>query len=328
MILFVLKIAALTISPFSGAQEAVVDLDGKPEDNLRHSCGFHRVVAVAENAQAFVEELKRTNFDPCCLGPDILRALGTNRKPLRGISMGASTGVKFYFGGREFVIFYEKGKLLRVAAFRYTGYSAGLSLPYGVAVTQDLIVGTCKEIDDYSGWFKNVEVGGNTVSFGMSGHLLDRPNATGFGGVVERLKTHVNAQLTGCNSVGLNTGPSTALLGGSVSFYERASPVITIRGDRTRKLQNLFRRAHGEAELPSVPAAPAQGRPRARTDFQAFHGKTCNYNIPAQAWNNASVTESLRNLSHRFPAPATSRPAARPSGSDISGTSEGTPLAP
>lgn len=285
---------------FAAADEGALDLQGKPEDNLRFNCGFHHAVAKAENPAAFVEELKKTNFDPCCLGPELLNYLSRQRERFQGVTMGASSGLKFYFGGREFVIHYTKNQNLRVAVFRHTGYSLSLAVPYGIVVTKGVLVGDCHKIDDYAGWFKTGEAAGMTVNYGMSGHFLDPPSVGGFAGVIERFRTLVNARPTGCNSAGLNSGLTTALLGVSASFYERVSPVVVIRGDRTRKMQNLFRRAAGQAALPEPPGHGAATPPQPRDNFHQTHGQACHYSIPAQLWDNSRVEEVLRNYSSRF----------------------------
>ena len=284
-------------------------------DNMKYKCGFSKIISSALlNNGDITEALKKTNFDPCCM-PTITRSqLSLQEEKINGISVGATLGVHPTIGGAsvgtEFVMIQTGPNSVEVGVVAFKGLGLGLGLKLGVSTVQGILSGECNKLNDYLGYFANIEVGGVVRNIGLKD--------IGVSDIFNRN----NASL--CNSNSMVLGSGTVLVGTSMTHFKKVSDFVSLKGPRLKNVLKLFNEANSDArnknearrDKPSIITNYIRnlrtfrnrilGNSTASKDvlFNIYRPKSyvknkCKYNVPEQAVDFLMLGNKLTDIIYK-----------------------------
>ncbi|MCM2277312.1 MAG: hypothetical protein NDJ89_04495 [Oligoflexia bacterium] len=202
------------------------------EGRNKAPCGFASLLEASRDEthpELFLEAIRETNWDPCCISRDIKEWLPSNDRPVEGILMGLEIGASLgasFTTGRELIILAKGGDALEVGVVEYEGVSASLGLPAGASITQGVLLDRCESLEDYLGYFHAAVFAGMAENRGSSAAVPFVPGAA-----------------TGCNAATLTSGATTSLIGAGGSYYRKASEFVELRGPRIHRMLQFFKDA-------------------------------------------------------------------------------------
>lgn len=221
------------VKPLNTGSDKNVFLSG---DNFKNKCSFNKIISAAITKDGDITNaLRETNFDPCCLPSMTRNQIAGQDNTINGFSVGVEAGGGAgplgYDVGYEFVMVQTGPETLEVGVFKYKGPETSISIPAGTSVTQSVLIGDCKKLDDYLGYFSSVGVAGMQLNVGMSANPLNK-----------------DKEPTGCDSESITVGTSSDLIGTSQTYYSKASDFVKVKGPQIKKLLELFEKSNKDSK--------------------------------------------------------------------------------
>lgn len=195
-------------------------------------CNFSNLMKAASSSEEeFVAAIRETNFNPCCLPMMSLISISSTDKHVKGFTIGVEGSVGAGpLGadlGKEIIIMQTSNNEFDIALVSYKGPEASVGLPFGVSVTQGIVTGNCRKIDDYLGVFSNFDIGGLQYNTGLTESAFS-----------------LSAKGNGCNAESVVSGATTDIIGFSETNYTLSSKIIRIKGPRLHKLRDYLNRTN------------------------------------------------------------------------------------
>jgi hypothetical protein len=201
--------------------DLTLNLDDKP---MTRTCAHrHAIASSFRNMKSFEQALQETNWDPCCLLKETLDRIDRHRNsntPITGMAFGITFGGSVVVDGvayRELVLIFNEKDSFELTLVTAVEGGLSLSLPLAAGVTTSFLTG-CNNVQDYLGYFISATAGGITKNTGVSS------------------LNPLTAHKTGCNSLTINDGSSTQVVGVASSKWMQKSPTIRVTGARARRL--------------------------------------------------------------------------------------------
>jgi hypothetical protein len=172
---------------------------------------------------------------------------------------------------------------MQVAVVQNNEFNAGIGLPAGASVTQSILSGDCRNVNDSLGYFKGITGAsgpGSRTNQGLSGPPWD-----------------LSAHRTQCDSISLTTGTSMQVVGISGSLTTLISPVVEIHGSQLHEMLHMMDAAASdagarrfEAALPGSQVHQMMGPTRYHA--QDYTHESCDDSLGSQMARSLLVPEN------------------------------------
>lgn len=198
-------------------------------DNRDYKCAYRTTLLKGvKSPQEFRKRIDQLNLSVDCLANDQRRFIISSKRNIKGITFGTHAAVSKVVsveGGLELVITIVDEQTLMIGLVSYEGGGASVSLPVGASITKGVLHGSCQTVYDYLGNFQTFSFLGMNKSYGTENEL-----------------THPHR--THCDSSSNTVGASMAVVGYTMTHYQKASQFYYLRGERVEELIEFITRYH------------------------------------------------------------------------------------